>query len=370
MQQESDSDVLRQGQVFRQLFEKSHNMMHSLVAGIVREWITLLSQKEKELEGAAERKKEELSASFKQKEMELQEWENNLRQRENALERRMRASRQIAKAAEDKVWLNVGGTEFLTTKATLLSEQDTFFSAMLCSGAWKPDEHGQFFIDRDPKYFADVLNYLRLGQFHLDMDHMTAEDRECVFEELDFYQLEKAVTMLGRQTPSVRGPVTFDPARCTQSIAIAMDRSQAAYLPDSPTHWAAVYLDLPSDDCSFSFTSTSHNFILVSHDFASLDFPLWPRNLQCFLAGYGTHWTPYTKVPEQTIYTVTIRDGKYSLSGCGPALPMHGADLLFFFKHEPTAVRILPDRYPNGADPSDASFADEDDAEALSRKSA
>lgn len=34
-------------------------------------------------------------------------------------------------------------------------------------------------------------------------------------------------------------------------------------------------------------------------DFASLDFPLWPRNLQCFLAGYGTHWTPYTKVPEQ-----------------------------------------------------------------------
>lgn len=39
-----------------------------------------------------------------------QEWENNLRQRENALERRVRASRRIAKAAEDKVWLNVGGT--------------------------------------------------------------------------------------------------------------------------------------------------------------------------------------------------------------------------------------------------------------------
>jgi len=30
------------------------------------------------------------------------------------------------------------------------------------------------------------------------MDHMTAEDRECVFEELDFYQLEKAVTSVRR----------------------------------------------------------------------------------------------------------------------------------------------------------------------------
>jgi hypothetical protein len=243
--------------------------------------------------------------------------------------------------------LNVGGTEFLTTRETLLSEKDTFFHAMLYSGLWKPDEHGQFFIDRDPKYFGDVLNYLRLGEMHLDIEHMTPEDREHILEELDFYQLQKASEMMGRRITPVYGLVTFDPARCTRSIVVSTDRSHASYFPESPNHWAAVHVDVPMGDCSFSFTSESHHFIIVSHDFASLDFPLWPRNLQCFLAGYGTHWTPHTVVPQQNIYTVTIKAGKFSISGCDPPLPMHGVDLLFFFKQDTTCVSILPDQCPS-----------------------
>eukprot|EP00667_Euglena_gracilis_P009965 EG_transcript_10128 len=332
------------GEAFHQLFQKSHDMMHSVVAAIVREWTTLLLKKEKELEETAVRKEAELISQFQERELKLQEWELNLRQRENALQGKMNNSKRIAQAAQDKVCLNVGGTEFLTTKETLLSEKDTFFHAMLFSGMWKPDDQGKFFIDRDPRYFADVLNYLRLGQLHVDIEHMSEDDRESIFEELDFYQLQKALEMLGKRIPPVYGLVRFDPTRCTRSIVVSTDRSHASYFPESPNQWAAVHLDVPLGDCSFSFTSESHHFIIVSHDFASLDFPLWPRNLQCFLAGYGTHWTPHTIVPQQNIYTVTIKAGKFWISGCGLPLPMHGVDLLFFFKQYATSVSILPER--------------------------
>lgn len=62
----------------------------------------------------------------------------------------------------DIIHLNVGGTRFSTSKQTLSWIPDSFFTALL-SGRISSlkDETGAFFIDRDPKLFATILNYLR-----------------------------------------------------------------------------------------------------------------------------------------------------------------------------------------------------------------
>eukprot|EP01006_Ploeotia_vitrea_P048314 TRINITY_DN67216_c9_g1_i1.p2 TRINITY_DN67216_c9_g1~~TRINITY_DN67216_c9_g1_i1.p2 ORF type:complete len:345 (+),score=53.24 TRINITY_DN67216_c9_g1_i1:81-1115(+) len=63
------------------------------------------------------------------------------------------------------VKLNVGGTVFTTTKQTLLNSPKSFFSGMVSSGVWQPNKHtGEFFIDRDPQFFKEILNYLRQGR--------------------------------------------------------------------------------------------------------------------------------------------------------------------------------------------------------------
>ena len=62
----------------------------------------------------------------------------------------------------DIINLNVGGQRFSTSRQTLTWISDSFFTAML-NGliSTNRDEQGSIFIDRDPKLFSIILNYLR-----------------------------------------------------------------------------------------------------------------------------------------------------------------------------------------------------------------
>jgi hypothetical protein len=74
-----------------------------------------------------------------------------------------------------KVKLDVGGHHFTTSVTTLTSETDSMLAAMF-SGRHEHelDNDGRVFIDRDPKAFALILDWLRNG--HLPA-HMTSERR-------------------------------------------------------------------------------------------------------------------------------------------------------------------------------------------------
>ncbi|KAI0467935.1 hypothetical protein F4859DRAFT_492149 [Xylaria cf. heliscus] len=67
---------------------------------------------------------------------------------------------------ENRVKLQVGEQQFFTTKDTLMGES-AYFSALF-SGRWSnQSEDGFYYIDSDPDLFADILRYLRSGNYPL-----------------------------------------------------------------------------------------------------------------------------------------------------------------------------------------------------------
>ncbi len=83
----------------------------------------------------------------------------------------------------DIVNLNVGGTRFSTSRQTLSSTQDSFFTSML-SGRIPTcrDETGALFIDRDPKLFSIILHFLRTKELDLN-----GVDVSVLRHEAEFY---------------------------------------------------------------------------------------------------------------------------------------------------------------------------------------
>ena len=103
-----------------------------------------------------------------------EEWNNKLKLME-----------AYAAKVKDTVRIDVGGRIFKTTKETLLSKKYTFFHTMLSSGKFLPDDDGLYFIDRNPKLFGYVLDYLRYGK--VDLSELTTQQRNQLAQEADFY---------------------------------------------------------------------------------------------------------------------------------------------------------------------------------------
>ncbi|KAH7721790.1 BTB/POZ domain-containing protein KCTD17 [Aphelenchoides avenae] len=86
------------------------------------------------------------------------------------------------------VRLNVGGKLFETTVQTLCKEPDSFLARFCEIDGMQPrvkDASGAFFIDRDPRYFRVILNYLRSSSVDLEGNISL----ETLLAEADFYCL-------------------------------------------------------------------------------------------------------------------------------------------------------------------------------------
>ena len=82
----------------------------------------------------------------------------------------------------DIINLNVGGTRFSTSRQTLSSPQESFFTSLL-SGRIPTcrDETGALFIDRDPKLFSIILHFLRTRDLDLNGVDVAVLRREAEF---------------------------------------------------------------------------------------------------------------------------------------------------------------------------------------------
>ncbi|PNH08087.1 BTB/POZ domain-containing protein KCTD17 [Tetrabaena socialis] len=85
------------------------------------------------------------------------------------------------------VSFNVGGQQFTTAKETLLKEGNSRL-ALVARGVLSSikDPSGAILVDRDPKYFQSILNFLRDGWCLLPG---SAQERRELLQEVRFYQL-------------------------------------------------------------------------------------------------------------------------------------------------------------------------------------
>ncbi|KAH8067398.1 hypothetical protein JL720_12440 [Aureococcus anophagefferens] len=97
--------------------------------------------------------------------------------------------------AEDVVTLNVG-TMFTTSVETLCADADSMLAAMFSGRhALRPADDGSLFIDRDPKHFGLVLNFLRDGPaavppaLRLSTGGADEALRAEIFAEANYYQV-------------------------------------------------------------------------------------------------------------------------------------------------------------------------------------
>ncbi|CAH1795011.1 unnamed protein product [Owenia fusiformis] len=96
------------------------------------------------------------------------------------------------------VKLNIGGTLYMTTRATLCRDHKSFLYRLCQDDPHlnsDKDETGAYLIDRDPTYFSPVLNYLRHGK--LIINKGLAE--EGVLEEAEFYNITDLIKLVKRR---------------------------------------------------------------------------------------------------------------------------------------------------------------------------
>ena len=93
----------------------------------------------------------------------------------------------------DIVKLNVGGMQYVTTRDTLMTYGDNFFSALL-SEKFKVAKDGEsIFIDRNGELFALVLDYLRTGELFIPK-HLEREGIQNSFASTPLPLLPKSTT--------------------------------------------------------------------------------------------------------------------------------------------------------------------------------
>jgi len=98
-------------------------------------------------------------------------------------------------ASGDWVTLNVGGKTFLTCRSTLCQKDPGCMLARMFAHekhSLMPsarDASGAYLIDRSPKYFEPILNFLRTGNLVLDPN----VNPEGVLEEARYYGIESIV---------------------------------------------------------------------------------------------------------------------------------------------------------------------------------
>lgn len=212
-------------QIFQQLQAKEEEANARVAA--------LVSSRKKELQDRRDAAQKELEEDWTKRQLKVEEAAARLTQRELELDQRtaefakaMSAQETALKTAREKlvaemaemtkhavserIYLNIGGQHFTTTKSTLTKYRDTYFSAML-SGRYRQDKaadgSSSIFIDRDGSLFGYVLEYLRDGTVTPDRPNEALIAK--LKREFAFYQLRMPSIEIDQEKPARPAAASF-----------------------------------------------------------------------------------------------------------------------------------------------------------------
>jgi len=149
----------------------------------------------------AKEREEQLALNQSIAEAELEKRREDLDKEADSLAAQRKVGEEYAKRQMRRIKLNVGGQLFETSKPTLLAEPDSMLYALVHSGAFLPDEQtGEYFIDRDPKFFGHLLNYLRDnradGQLNVDWASLTPTECKQLHSDIQYFQFDTLMHLL------------------------------------------------------------------------------------------------------------------------------------------------------------------------------
>jgi len=143
-----------------------------------------------------------ISKSIEERLKLLEEKENKWKSLEDKL-------KENAEKAKERITLNIGGKKFTTAKSNLLQIEHTYFYALLSSDESQPDEEdGSYFIDRNPRHFDRILDYLKTKKWIVE--DLSKQEIEKLEDDLGYYQI-----VIPKTNPVP--PPTFGPNPLTSS---------------------------------------------------------------------------------------------------------------------------------------------------------
>ena len=97
---------------------------------------------------------------------------------------------------DDIIDLNVGGTQYTTSRSTLTRYPDSMLASMFSGRLPTPkDKEGRYWIDGDGRLFRHILNFLRRSELTLPSDFT---EHALLEKEADYYQLTDLVEEVQR----------------------------------------------------------------------------------------------------------------------------------------------------------------------------
>lgn len=139
--------------------------------------------------------------------------------------------------------LNVGGKIFITKVSTLLSSPDTLFSKLLTAG-----NSSDIFLDRSPKIFAFILEFLRTRKLNVKRLKLKELYDDCL-EEANYYGISDMIEKkkILKNINFIKMEVSSLYANSPSSVTVLQDRNlNSAILTNSPG-WLLVEFDEETD---------------------------------------------------------------------------------------------------------------------------
>jgi hypothetical protein len=174
-----------------QAFEQQQQSLVQKLSQQLREKQEQSEQEIKTREEALVEKEKQFQIACEQQRKEIENDEKVLEERIAQYNTMYQKLITVTPKKTSKINLRIGEAVFTTTIQNLTSDKESFFTGMFSEEFYHaPDDDGQYFIDRNPKYFSIILDHFRGYKVKSQIDKLSNDEKEMLRVEVDFYNVQ------------------------------------------------------------------------------------------------------------------------------------------------------------------------------------